>query len=605
VILLEKLQYKVKHKIDFFKEIDFLETILKSCGVEDIKKFLCPSKQDTHDSFLLNNMKEAIELIHNNLNKKIFIKVDCDCDGFTSAAYLRQFLQKLNPDIEIIYKLDYNKRHGLFFEDVLGYDDLGLIIVPDASFEIKEGAQIQKQLNIPILVIDHHDIDIDSLTPYATVVNCMDKNYPNPNLSGVGVVHKVCLAYCKTYGLNEDLCNEFLDLVALGQIADSVDLRDPETRYYTVEGLKEYNRHSLLIEEMCKAYEDDMKFGHTIKNYGWVLAPRINGTIRYGKPEEQIDLFRAISGEKEDREYQPRRKSKNDPKPPIEIHSLQKTMARVCNNVKQRQDTEVRKFMEKIDKEIIDQNLDNNSVIVVNGTDILTKNTVTGLVANKLATKYKRPVLLLKEFSKDAFGGSGRNYDKGNIENLNEFFGKSKLFSKIAGHASAFGIEIEKSKIKELIDFCNAQISVDDLVTIHEVDYEIDANKLTSKDVKMVADSYSIWGSYVTEPLFAITGLKIDADEIKAYGENKGFIRFVYKGIPFIKKYCPKGDWEEMTLRDRKVLGKNTKKLELNLLCHFVLNEYEGKVTPQVKIMFYDSQEQQLKSNEIDDNFVF
>ena len=57
-----------------------------------------------------------------------------------------------------------------------------------------------------------------------------------------------------------------------------------------------------------------------------------------------------------------------------------------------------------------------------------------------------------------------------------------------------------------------------------------------------------------------------------AYGENKGFIRFVYNKIPFIKKYCPKGDWEQMTLRGRNMLGENKKDLVFSFfLCIFVV----------------------------------
>ena len=37
---MEKLHWKVKHNVDFSQETDFLETILKSCGVKDIESFL-------------------------------------------------------------------------------------------------------------------------------------------------------------------------------------------------------------------------------------------------------------------------------------------------------------------------------------------------------------------------------------------------------------------------------------------------------------------------------------------------------------------------------------------------------------------------------------
>ena len=607
--MMEKLQWKVKHKVDFTQELDFLETILKGNGVEDIESFLRPTEKFVLDPFSMDNMNKGLELLHNNLDKQIFIKVDCDVDGFTSSAYLRQFILKINPEARIEYRLDFNKRHGLFYEDVAHFQkgELGLIIIPDASVLVKEAQQIKENLgDVPILILDHHEIEDENkeMFDYATVINCMIGDYANKFLSGVGVVHKFCSAYCSKYGVNQEVADYYLDLVALGITSDSMDLKSLESRYYVLEGLKEENRHNEVIKEMMERNPENFFGGNlTIHSVGWSIGPLINATIRYGKPEEQIDLFRALCGEQEDREYQPRRKHKDDPKPPIEIHSLQKTMARVCDNVKSRQDTEVRKFMSKIEEVIEKDHLDDNSIIIVDGSDILTKTTVTGLVANKVASKYKRPVLILKNFTKDSFGGSGRNYDKGMIEDLRGFLGEFELFDKLAGHNSAFGLEIKKDRVETLIKAYNEKMPLSNLVTIHEVDYEVPADKLKIKDIQNVANAYQIWGTSVDEPMFAITNLKINAQDINAYGENQGFIRFVYRGIPFIKKYCPKGDYDQMVLKDRKTIGSSKKDLVLNLICSFTLNEYEGKITPQVKIWFYDSAE--ITKKDVEEDWVF
>ena len=60
-----------------------------------------------------------------------------------------------------------------------------------------------------------------------------------------------------------------------------------------------------------------------------------------------------------------------------------------------------------------------------------------------------------------------------------------------------------------------------------------------------------------------------------------------------------------MTLRGRNMLGENKKDLVLNIIGKFVLNEYEGNVFPQVKILYYDSQEYVPTEDEIDDDFIF
>lgn len=89
---IEKLQWKTKHNSDFSKEIDFLQTVLIDNGVkeEDIQSFLRPLKKHTHNPFDMNNMDKAVRLVHDTLknNKRIFVKVDPDVDGFTSASVL-------------------------------------------------------------------------------------------------------------------------------------------------------------------------------------------------------------------------------------------------------------------------------------------------------------------------------------------------------------------------------------------------------------------------------------------------------------------------------------------------------------------------------------
>ena len=100
-----------------------------------------------------------------------------------------------------------------------------------------------------------------------------------------------------------------------------------------------------------------------------------------------------------------------------------------------------------------------------------------------------------------------------------------------------------------------------------------------------------VFGNTVPEPLFAITDLRINASQINGYGDNNTFIRFVYNGIVFTKKYCSLTDYDIMTMRDRNIIGVNKKDLKLNLICQFVLNSWEDKVNPEVKILYFDVEE--------------
>ena len=625
----EKLQWEVKHQGDFKNEVDFLNTLLEADGVDmkNIDKFLNPTIDCLHDPFLLKNMDKAVEIVHDKLQKdkcNIYIKCDSDSDGVCSMATLAQFLQKISPNVNIEWGVSRNKSHGLFFSDLSNYtkDYFDLIMVPDASSPCKEIIQIRDNFSAEVIGLDHHrieneyqniktgqwissnealdndgnllsDIQEDCYTNYYLVVNCMDGQYPNPHISGAGVVQKFIEAYVDKYGETDNLSvrlkSYFYDLVSLGNIADSMDVRDLETRYYALKGLDENCYNNEFIKELVDRNPDEFKYGRTLTNSGWVLGPRINAVFRYGKDSEQDDMVKAMMGVHEDREYQPRRRSKNDPKPPVEIHSLQWDMARVCDNIKSRQDTEVRKFVVDIDKQIQEKDLLKNSILVVDGTKILTKGTTSGLVANKIASKYFRPVLLLRSKDPEHFGGSGRGYDKGPVKNFNEFLTETGLITCL-GHSSAFGLDILKENVDALVQACNDKLPVDQLCTIHQVDWEIPADQMKKKYVKQVAENHKVFGGNgVPEPLFAISNLHINASEINSYGQNAGFIRFVYNGITFVKKYCPIGDYDKMTFRDRKTFGINKKPLVLNLICQFVLNSWEDKINPEVKILFYDS----------------
>ena len=630
---MEKLLWETKFKNNFDEEYDFLEAILKSYGVQDVRSFLHPVKNKVvNDPFEMINMKEAVQLFHDNLDtdKKIVIKVDCDVDGYLSATLMTEIIKHFNSKAEIEYIFSYNKEHGLTYKMLSNYpkDNVGLIIIPDASMLCKDAIQIKRNYNAPILVLDHHIVEqeyldrdtgiwiakdeaekimeneperikVDCYTNYSMAVNCTDGHYPNDTLCGTAVVRKFGEAYCEYCSCSDGWLDDYLDLVSTAEIADSMDIRNLESRWYVLEGLKIENQKNDFLRELQERLADEIHFGRTITNVGWVLAPRINGVIRYGTEKEQSDLFRAIVGEEETIVYQPRRKKASDPKPLPEEHTLQWEMARVSNNVKARQDTAVRKFMEQIVDKIDKQELDKNSVLFVDCTDIVDKKSVTGLVANKIASKYLRPVVILKERSNTEFGGSCRGYDKGNIKNLKEFLEDTGLIS-VMGHTNAAGVALKKENMDALIAKCNEKLPLDQLKTIHQVDWEIPSDEMQNRFVREVAENYEVWGNTVPAPTFAITNLHINASQINGYGETKSFIRFQHNGITYIKKYCQATEFDRMTLKDRNTFGINKKNLVLNLICQFQLEVWEGKTYPEVKILYYDVMEDKINDEIVD-----
>ena len=171
---------------------------------------------------------------HISQNDKIFIQIDSDCDGYTSAAALINYLNCLFPSFtqnNIIYRIHQGKEHGIVLDTIP--QDVKLVICPDAASNDYDEHAALKKAGIDVLVIDHHEADY--ISPDACIINNQLCDYPTKSLSGVGMVYKFC-SYIDEL-LNVDYADQFLDLVALGMVADMMDLRDFETKHLITRGL--------------------------------------------------------------------------------------------------------------------------------------------------------------------------------------------------------------------------------------------------------------------------------------------------------------------------------------------------------------------------------
>lgn len=117
-----------------------------------------------------------------NDNEKVALLVDCDADGFTSAALLKNYLaQQVLPyasfpdsTAEIIPLFHSGKIHGLGDVKIMRAlrDEIkpSLLIVPDAS-GTAEQYQALVNIGIDIVVMDHHDTTERGDGEHVIVVN--------------------------------------------------------------------------------------------------------------------------------------------------------------------------------------------------------------------------------------------------------------------------------------------------------------------------------------------------------------------------------------------------------------------------------------------------
>lgn len=503
-------------------------------------------------------------------------------DGYTSSAMMYQYLADLG--VEATYEIHQGKSHGIT-KEVIGNRQFDLLIVPDAGTNDVEMSQFLKEKDVDIIILDHHQIEVDN--PFACVINNQDGCYPNPTLSGVGIVYKFCKEFDKMYGF--DFADYYLDLVSLGAVADSMDLRNLETRYFALKGLELMGKHNEFVKEIIEEQSFSIGEELTLHGVGWYVAPLINGMIRSGSYEERLRTWEALAGFKGEVEYKPRKSAKN-PNPVVEIQSLQKAMTRVCKSVKGKQDREIKKSVEIVLNRIEEEGLSDNKIIMLDVTDILGQ-TLTGLVANKLASHFKRPVLLLREKkeNENMYGGSGRNYSRFAVSNLNEFLTSTNQFESVAGHESAFGISLPKANVAPLQEQVEELLKDVTLEDCYHVDFAIPVGQLKEKHVLQVGQWKNMWANSLNEPVFCITDIYIGSDEIKLLGERRNIIKFdVVRGnnkIAFIKRFASEELYNNIIHRSSKGLAGGSKKLKLTIIGKFTINNFNGNQYPQVEIV--------------------
>ena len=500
-----------------------VEQVLFNRGIklEDMDRFKYPSQNDIIDPLCLEHMHEGAQMLikHVGQNDKIFIQVDSDCDGYTSAAILINYLNCLFPHFaqtKISYRIHDGKQHGLLTETIP--DDVKLVIAPDSSSNDYEQHEELHNKGIDVLVIDHHEAE--RYSEYACVINNQMCDYPTKSLSGAGVVYKFC-CYIDSL-LGTEYADDYIDLATTGIIADVMPLKDFEIRQIILKGMQGF-RNPLLKTMVAK---DEFHFrgkALTPFNIAWYIAPYINAITRSGTESEKQVVFESMI---EFLAYKTVPSTKRGCKGQFETRTEQ--AVRTCNNVKNRQSKAKDNALDAVLKTIEEENLLENKILAIRlDPKYAADKNLTGLIANGLLDTYCRPILILNKVKEEDgsihWAGSGRGYDKANLGSLRDLLEQSGLVDYAQGHAMAFGVSIPEENYEALVQYVNEAYKDFDCAPIYSVDLIWDGVKdLSSRAFSEIADEEKIWGKGVEDPLIAIEGLRIYGKQLRMYGLEKG-----------------------------------------------------------------------------------
>ena len=552
-----------------------IEQILMNRGIPlvDVYRYLHTSPVDIIPPTEIANIKEGASLLvkHISQNSRVMLQIDSDCDGFTSFAVFMNYLNNLFPAFvqnNIVYKTHKGKSHGIDIDEIP--KDTKLVIALDASSNEYEIHQKLREAGMDVLIIDHHEAT--EVSPDACVINNQLCDYPNKSLSGVGMVYKFCCYLDQLLGV--DHADKYLDLVALGMIADMMDLRYFETKHLIQLGCE--NIRSPFIKMMMTRNEYSIKGQLTPFTVGFYIAPYINAVARVGTQEETLLLAESML---EYRAYEQIPSTKRGCSGQTESRVEQ--ACRTANNVRNRQNKARDVSTEFVDKLIETNNLLDNKILVVqapkaNGLDT----NITGLIGNQTSAKYQHPVLILNERNHDReiwWEGSARGLSDSELTNFKEFLINTGLVEYAEGHPNAFGVGIKDQNIQKFIEFTNEKLKDIDFRPIYWVDFIYKSDTLNPNTILTIGQYNYLWGQSLDKPKIAIEDINITPNNIQVM---KGpSLKFTINGIEYIKF---KAAEEEIKLfQDNAIVN-------ITIVGECDINTWGGVERPQIIIVDYE-----------------
>lgn len=424
-----------------------LERIAKIRGIEDVNKFLNPSKNEMFDPYLIKNIVEASEKILQYVKdgKHIVLSYDADADGLTSTSIMYRYLKNYTDNVDYIYN-ERNHGHGIHEQTRLDFiyeDDVDengeiinaekkyrydlnaqnlekisqadlLIIVDSSSNDVEACKKLVEDFGIEIIILDHHAIEVEN--PYVLLVNPQQEGdkYPNKFLSGAGIVFKTLQVMEDILG-DEGKVNPFdyIDLVAVGMYSDIMRVDVYENRFMIMHGLR--NMKNVGLVRILKGGKIDL-FNIDSSAIGFTIAPLLNGVARMDNIKLAIDILLTDDDD--------------------EAKKLRLKMQKLNDSRKILQKQIVDQYLTKIDHD--------RKVIMV--FDEQASKGFNGVVAQQLAQTYKRPALVGR-LHKGTASGSFRSFGGFNMQ---DFLMESGLVEEAKGHTQAGGFVIKEENLEAL-----------------------------------------------------------------------------------------------------------------------------------------------------------
>lgn len=430
-------------------------------------------------------------------HQRIMIIGDFDADGATSSALAVSALTAMGAEqVDFIVPNRFEYGYGLTPEIVklAAEKNPHVIITVDNGISSHDGVATANQLGIDVVVTDHH-LPGDSLPDAVAIVNPNQPGceFPSKVIAGVGVIFYVMCAlraglrqqdWFAVTGRTEPNMAQFLDLVALGTVADVVSL-DHNNRILVQQGLNRIRTGQCRVglkALMTVAKRDARRL--TASDCGFSLGPRLNAAGRLTDMSVGIQMLLSDNfgsalnmAQQLDNLNQERRRIESEMHKQA-LHALEKLQTEAQHN--------------HIGYCFYHPEWHQG---------------VIGILAGRMKEHLHRPVIAFAKVDDNTLKGSARSIAGIHIRDVLDRIAKQQptVLSKFGGHAMAAGLSLaaaDYERFRVLFDeavaaSCTPECLAQEIITDGE---------LAAEDISMVFAQQCIdggpWGQGFPEPCF-------------------------------------------------------------------------------------------------------
>ena len=260
--------------------------------------FLRPTlAQGLRSPLLLKDMDVAARRLADAIAKgeRVAVYGDYDVDGVTGAAQMVLFLRELGADPLLHVSNRFREGYGLHAGAIRALADAGarVLVTADCGTANVDELALAGSLGLDVIVCDHHHAPA-TRPPALAVLHPLraDCEFPFKGLSGAGVVFYLLMGLrmelrARGHTTLPDL-RRYLDLVALGTVADVVPLRE-ENRVLVAYGLRTLDGTSRPGLQALK--EAAVVERASVRSIGFRIAPRLNAGGRLADAQRAVDVL--------------------------------------------------------------------------------------------------------------------------------------------------------------------------------------------------------------------------------------------------------------------------------------------------------------------------